>query len=66
MQHKVEVPKAEQRVDEDSSNRLDGHRGGRGGLGFLTGLFDKILESERTFEEWRSLLVSVFKNKGDR
>ena len=33
---------------------------------FLTSLFNKILESERMPEEWRrSVLVPIFKNKGD-
>ncbi|WP_139267336.1 hypothetical protein, partial [Escherichia coli] len=33
---------------------------------FLTGLLNKILESERMPEEWRrSVLVPIFKNKGD-
>lgn len=33
---------------------------------FLISLFNKILESERMFEEWRrSVLVLIFKNKGD-
>ena len=33
---------------------------------FLTRTFNKILESERMPEEWgRSLLVLIFKNKGD-
>ena len=32
---------------------------------FLTGLFNKILEDERMPDEWRSVLVPIFKNKGD-
>ncbi|KAK3542088.1 hypothetical protein QTP86_013386 [Hemibagrus guttatus] len=33
---------------------------------FLASLFNKVLESERMSEEWRrSVLVSIFKNKGD-
>ncbi|XP_051806753.1 uncharacterized protein LOC127534762 [Acanthochromis polyacanthus] len=33
---------------------------------FLTGLFNRILDSEKMSEEWRrSVLVPIFKNKGD-
>ncbi|KAK3556960.1 hypothetical protein QTP70_022299, partial [Hemibagrus guttatus] len=32
---------------------------------FLTSLFNRDLESERMPEEWRSVLVPIFKNKGD-
>ncbi|KAK3566679.1 hypothetical protein QTP86_003189, partial [Hemibagrus guttatus] len=33
---------------------------------FLTSLFNRVLESERVLEEWRrSVLVPIFKNKGD-
>ncbi|KAK3561616.1 hypothetical protein QTP86_010765 [Hemibagrus guttatus] len=32
---------------------------------FLTSLFNRVLESERMPEEWRSVLVLIFKNKGD-
>ena len=31
----------------------------------MTKTFNKILESERMPEEWRSVLVPIFKNKGD-
>lgn len=31
---------------------------------FMTRLFDKILEGEMIPEEWRSVMVSIFKNKG--
>lgn len=35
-------------------------------VGFLTRLFNIILESERMPEKWRkSVLVQIFKNKGD-
>lgn len=32
---------------------------------FLTGLFNRILDSEKMPEEWRSVLVPIYKNKGD-
>ena len=32
---------------------------------FLTRLFNKILEDERMPDKWRSVLVPIFKNKGD-
>ena len=34
-------------------------------IDFLTRLFNKILEDERMLDEWRSVLVPIFKNKGD-
>ncbi|KAF3699103.1 hypothetical protein EXN66_Car014790 [Channa argus] len=35
-------------------------------VGFLTSLFNKILDSEKMPEDWRrSVLVPIFKNKGD-
>ncbi|KAK3575628.1 hypothetical protein QTP86_031584 [Hemibagrus guttatus] len=39
---------------------------GEAAMGFLTSLFNRVLESERMPEEWRrSVLVPIFKNKGD-
>ena len=39
---------------------------GKMAVEFLTRLFNTILESERMPEEWRrSVLVPIFKNKGD-
>ncbi|KAK3535500.1 hypothetical protein QTP70_016924 [Hemibagrus guttatus] len=39
---------------------------GEAAVEFLTSLFNRILESEKIPEEWRrSVLVSIFKNKGD-
>ncbi|KAK3544563.1 hypothetical protein QTP86_016937, partial [Hemibagrus guttatus] len=39
---------------------------GEAGEEFLTSLFNRVLESERMPEEWRrSVLVPIFKNKGD-
>ncbi|KAK3547330.1 hypothetical protein QTP86_018921, partial [Hemibagrus guttatus] len=38
---------------------------GEAAVGFLTSLFNRVLESERMPEEWRSVLVPIFKNKGD-
>ncbi|KAK3517604.1 hypothetical protein QTP70_012959 [Hemibagrus guttatus] len=39
---------------------------GEAAVEFLTSLFNRVLESERTPEEWRrSVLVPIFKNKGD-
>ncbi|KAK3522749.1 hypothetical protein QTP86_032027, partial [Hemibagrus guttatus] len=35
------------------------------GVEFLTSLFNRVLESERMPEEWRSVLVPINKNKGD-
>lgn len=33
---------------------------------FLIGLFNRILGGEKMFEEWRrSVMVFIFKNKGD-
>uniref|UniRef100_A0A3Q3LST9 Protein odr-4 homolog n=1 Tax=Mastacembelus armatus TaxID=205130 RepID=A0A3Q3LST9_9TELE len=41
-------------------------KSGKSVVEFLTGLLNKILESERMPEEWRrSVLVPIFKNKGD-
>ena len=34
-------------------------------IDFLTRLFNKILEDKRMPDEWRSVLVPIFKNKGD-
>ena len=34
-------------------------------IDFLTRMFNKILEDERMPDEWRSVLVPIFKNKGD-
>ncbi|KAK3545563.1 hypothetical protein QTP70_008108 [Hemibagrus guttatus] len=39
---------------------------GEAAVGFLTSLFNRVLESEKMPEEWRrSVLVLIFKNKGD-
>ncbi|KAK3506303.1 hypothetical protein QTP70_017471, partial [Hemibagrus guttatus] len=39
---------------------------GEAAVEFLTNLFNRVLESERMHEEWRrSVLVAIFKNKGD-
>ncbi|KAK3541918.1 hypothetical protein QTP86_008096 [Hemibagrus guttatus] len=38
---------------------------GEAAVEFLASLFNKVLESERMPEEWRSVLVPIFKNKGD-
>ncbi|KAK3561422.1 hypothetical protein QTP86_002537 [Hemibagrus guttatus] len=38
---------------------------GEAAVEFLTGLFNRVLERERMPEEWRSVLVPIFKNKGD-
>ncbi|KAK3514046.1 hypothetical protein QTP70_002507 [Hemibagrus guttatus] len=39
---------------------------GEAAVDFLTSLFNRVLESERMPEEWRrSVLVPIFKNKGD-
>ncbi|KAK3559772.1 hypothetical protein QTP86_020723 [Hemibagrus guttatus] len=39
---------------------------GEAAVEFLTSLFNRVLESERMPEEWRrSVLVQIFKNKGD-
>ncbi|KAK3562534.1 hypothetical protein QTP86_001253 [Hemibagrus guttatus] len=39
---------------------------GEAAVEFLTSLFNRVLESERMPEEWkRSVLVPIFKNKGD-
>ncbi|MCJ8738183.1 hypothetical protein PDJAM_G00032490 [Pangasius djambal] len=39
---------------------------GEAAVGFLTSLFNRVLESEKMPEEWRrSVLVPIFKNKGD-
>ncbi|KAK3513060.1 hypothetical protein QTP70_000945 [Hemibagrus guttatus] len=38
---------------------------GEAAVEFLTNLFNRVLESERMPEEWRSVLVPIFKNKGD-
>ncbi|KAK3570878.1 hypothetical protein QTP86_029384, partial [Hemibagrus guttatus] len=36
---------------------------GEAAVEFLTSLFNRVLESERMPEEWRSVLVPIFKNK---
>ncbi|KAK3517406.1 hypothetical protein QTP70_009198 [Hemibagrus guttatus] len=38
---------------------------GEAAMEFLTSLFNRVLESEKMSEEWRSVLVLIFKNKGD-
>ncbi|KAK3557812.1 hypothetical protein QTP86_002686 [Hemibagrus guttatus] len=39
---------------------------GEAAVEFLTSLFNRVLESEKMLEEWRrSVLVPIFKNKGD-
>ena len=38
---------------------------GDGAIGWLTKLFNLIFRSNRMPEEWRSILVPIFKNKGD-
>ncbi|KAK3524916.1 hypothetical protein QTP86_011472 [Hemibagrus guttatus] len=38
---------------------------GEAAVEFLASLFNRVLESERMPEEWRSVLVPIFKNKGD-
>ncbi|KAK3510502.1 hypothetical protein QTP70_009139 [Hemibagrus guttatus] len=38
---------------------------GEAAVEFLTSLFNRVLESEKMPEEWRSVLVLIFKNKGD-
>ncbi|KAK3516670.1 hypothetical protein QTP70_021990 [Hemibagrus guttatus] len=38
---------------------------GEAAVEFLASLFNRVLESERMPEEWRSMLVPIFKNKGD-
>ncbi|KAK3521199.1 hypothetical protein QTP70_000483 [Hemibagrus guttatus] len=38
---------------------------GEAAVEFLASLFNRILESEKMPEEWRSVLVPIFKNKGD-
>ncbi|KAK3541624.1 hypothetical protein QTP86_033058, partial [Hemibagrus guttatus] len=38
---------------------------GEAAVEFLTSLFNRVLESEKMPEEWRSVLVPIFKNKGD-
>ncbi|KAK3517914.1 hypothetical protein QTP70_027301 [Hemibagrus guttatus] len=38
---------------------------GEAAVEFLTSLFNRVLESERMLEEWRSVLVPIFKNNGD-
>ncbi|KAK3529995.1 hypothetical protein QTP86_009381 [Hemibagrus guttatus] len=38
---------------------------GEAAVEFSTSLFNRVLESERMPEEWRSVLVPIFKNKGD-
>ncbi|KAK3523471.1 hypothetical protein QTP86_033592 [Hemibagrus guttatus] len=37
---------------------------GEAAVEFLTSLFNRVLESERIPEEWRSVLVPIFKNNG--
>ena len=38
---------------------------GRDGDKILTRLFNRLLMGERMPEEWRSVLISIYKNKGD-
>ena len=38
---------------------------GEMGIKFLTRLFNRLLVSERMPEEWRSMLIPIYKNKGD-
>ena len=38
---------------------------GEMGIYFLTRLFNRLLVGERMSEEWRSVLISICKNKGD-
>ncbi|KAK3538041.1 hypothetical protein QTP70_027394 [Hemibagrus guttatus] len=38
---------------------------GEAAVEFLASVFNRVLESERMPEEWRSVLVPIFKNKGD-
>ena len=38
---------------------------GKMGIEFLTRLFNKLLVGERMPEEWRSMLIPIFKNKED-
>ncbi|KAK3553750.1 hypothetical protein QTP70_009196 [Hemibagrus guttatus] len=38
---------------------------GEAAVEFLACLFNRVLESEKMPEEWRSVLVPIFKNKGD-
>ncbi|KAK3545322.1 hypothetical protein QTP70_003792, partial [Hemibagrus guttatus] len=38
---------------------------GEAAVEFLASLFNRVFESERMPEEWRSVLVPIFKNKGD-
>ena len=35
------------------------------GIKFLTRLFNKLLVGERMPEEWSSVLITIYKNKGD-
>ena len=38
---------------------------GKMGMKFLTRLFNRLLVGERMPEEWRSVLIPIYKNKGD-
>ena len=38
---------------------------GKMGIKFLTRLFNRLLMSERMPEQWRSVLIRIYKNKGD-
>ena len=38
---------------------------GEMGIKFLTRLFNRLLMGERMPEEWRSVLIPIYKNKGD-
>ncbi|KAK3522013.1 hypothetical protein QTP70_021391 [Hemibagrus guttatus] len=59
---KREVSKAKQKAYEELYTRLDTREGQKD----LYSLFNRVLESERMPEEWRrSVLVPIFKNKGD-
>ena len=38
---------------------------GEMGIAFLTRLFNRLLMGERMLEEWRSVLIPIYRNKGD-
>ena len=38
---------------------------GEMGIKFLTRLFNRLLVGKRIPEEWRSVLIPIYKNKGD-
>ncbi|KAK3516289.1 hypothetical protein QTP70_009366 [Hemibagrus guttatus] len=68
---KDEVRKALKRMKSGKAVGPDGipvevwKRVGEAAVEFLTSLFNRVLESERMPEEWRSVLVPIFKNKGE-